>query len=569
MAVSHGTEVDETNTGTSGTLTPSAGFSTSSDSQVIEDLDITGTITVLHDDVTIRNCKITSSGIRGIDCSNGTTGTIIEDCELIGTGTDSRIGIFGSEFTVSRCNISEYRTQIKFVNSNVVIEESYLHDNHHNDGSHQTCVSTDGPASAIIIRKNHMDSGTDPGNSAALSIYGSNGQPDDILVEDNFFNNNGSYCTYGGSVSTKEFQGTNITYQRNAFGRKYNEFCGISGPVASFNPNGEGNLWVDNYWEDDDTTVRPDWEPTEGGQEINELSKQVRGGTGAASITLSSANATEGSGLIAIINIRGTESITEAPEGWTLLAQEVFTTSSNGVPNTYIYWKIAGASEGDNTWTCATTSYPAGAIIECLGADAENFIQDYEVTNSANSGSTTFDVPSIDVTESGTFVLAMVGCTADLFTNQLTPPDDYTEASDTGGDGSTSGRRSATGVAYRQYNTTGATGTHTYTMPDKSVNWNAFQVAITATGLALADQGGIGALGRLNAMAGTEGLDELGALQKLVVDAGGPDAKWGKNKCLNFLAGTETGVADEVGAANEWAGTVGLGYDEAIRRVNP
>ena len=70
------------NTGPSGALTPSGSITTSSSGQVIQNLDINGSIRVQHNNVTIRNVRIRSNG-QAISIL-GNTGLLVEDCELDG-----------------------------------------------------------------------------------------------------------------------------------------------------------------------------------------------------------------------------------------------------------------------------------------------------------------------------------------------------------------------------------------------------------------------------------------------------------------------------------------------------
>src|SRR5688500_4524435 len=77
-----------TNTGvTPGTvLTPSASLTVRQNGQVVQNLDIKGTITVLANDVIIRRVRITTGDyypIRYFD--NDNTGLLVEDSEIIGT----------------------------------------------------------------------------------------------------------------------------------------------------------------------------------------------------------------------------------------------------------------------------------------------------------------------------------------------------------------------------------------------------------------------------------------------------------------------------------------------------
>jgi len=83
---------DATNTGPSGTLTPSGSITASTNGQVIEGKDITGQITVSADNVTIRNVKVTASSTGSgscVICAGNHTGLRVIDSKLSGKGTGS------------------------------------------------------------------------------------------------------------------------------------------------------------------------------------------------------------------------------------------------------------------------------------------------------------------------------------------------------------------------------------------------------------------------------------------------------------------------------------------------
>jgi hypothetical protein len=79
------------------TLTPSSTVTVSANSQVVEELDITGQVVVSgYTDVIIRKCRITHTGEHGIDFNNA-AGLTIEDCKIIKTdvGNTSNLAVHG------------------------------------------------------------------------------------------------------------------------------------------------------------------------------------------------------------------------------------------------------------------------------------------------------------------------------------------------------------------------------------------------------------------------------------------------------------------------------------------
>jgi hypothetical protein len=83
---------DATNTGPSGTLAASGSITASTNGQVIEGKDVTGSITVNADNVTIRNVKATATAMGSgscVICAGNHTGLRIIDSKLSGKGTGS------------------------------------------------------------------------------------------------------------------------------------------------------------------------------------------------------------------------------------------------------------------------------------------------------------------------------------------------------------------------------------------------------------------------------------------------------------------------------------------------
>jgi len=82
---------DETNTGASGTLTPSGSITVSTNGAVVKDKEVTGKITINASNVTIENVKViqtaTGSGTQAI--SNNGSGNVIRYVTAAGKGTGS------------------------------------------------------------------------------------------------------------------------------------------------------------------------------------------------------------------------------------------------------------------------------------------------------------------------------------------------------------------------------------------------------------------------------------------------------------------------------------------------
>jgi hypothetical protein len=215
--------------------------------------------------VTIRNSKI---NLAALPPSSGANRGSMQNLTLInvefdglGNWNNNNPQISGSDFTCIRCYVHSGPRGMN-IKDNVRIIDSYIPGNFvYQSGDHKTAIGLNGGSNVEIIHNNlTCSSDKNAGCSAALSLYGDFAPVDDILVQNNLFNvgpGTGSYCTYGGSVSSKPYPiATNVRYIDNRFGRKFHPNCGIFGPVASW-ASGHGNVWSGNAWADGSGPVNP------------------------------------------------------------------------------------------------------------------------------------------------------------------------------------------------------------------------------------------------------------------------------------------------------------------------
>ena len=213
------------------------GFSTSSQGQVIQNLDVNGSIQVVHNNVTIRNVRFRSGG-QAITLNPSNSGLVVEDCEIDGTGaTDGASAIGDLNYTIRRCNIHHIGEGPRS-NGNVLIEDNYLHDfiNFIAQGAHQDCFQITSGANTVI-RHNRCLMNVDGGNAAIQtgSFEGSN-----LLFENNLLGG-GGYTVYCG-------QGlySNVTVRDNHISTAIWPNGGYYGPFVNCgNATMSGNRWHD------------------------------------------------------------------------------------------------------------------------------------------------------------------------------------------------------------------------------------------------------------------------------------------------------------------------------------
>lgn len=234
----------------------SGSITTSSDGQVIANLNISGSISVQHSNVVIRNVKITKPGGMAIRVNTSTTNLLVEDCEIDGTGNPAPDEVIAyTNYTLRRCNIHHYGEGPR-INGNNVIEDNWIHDfsDFRSIGAHQDTLQSTG-GDNITIRHNNLEMNIDAGNAVIMisTDLGSN-----LLVENNLIAG-GGYSAYagapGGSVPSPGW--SNVRYLNNRFSTRFFQKCGYFGPLtATSTATLSGNVWHDDYGTGDYSTTR-------------------------------------------------------------------------------------------------------------------------------------------------------------------------------------------------------------------------------------------------------------------------------------------------------------------------
>lgn len=221
--------------GSSGTIV------TSSNGQVIQNLNITGHIQVNHSNVTIRNVRITfPNGINhaAISIEPGAVSTVIEDCELDGTGNTAAGAavIFGS-YTIRRCNIHHYGEGLT-AEGNVLIEDNYLHDflDFVAGGAHQDGIQNEF-SSNVTMRHNTCLMNVNGANSCFVN--GNHGGVNNI-IEKNLVRSHASYAIRSGGQSIVRDNRFSTTWE--ALGGYWGA---IEGPGPGAFQSKCGNRWLD------------------------------------------------------------------------------------------------------------------------------------------------------------------------------------------------------------------------------------------------------------------------------------------------------------------------------------
>ena len=181
---------DATNTGVpSGTVLKSSGNVISSfDGQVIDALDISGTVIIKHNNVTLKRSRITTKDWNAVNCEN-VTGTVIEDVEVNGLQSGG-YGIIGN-FTGRRLNVYGFSDGIVPIN-NSLVEDSYVHLTGGSLDQHADGFPMQGGQSNVTIRHNTIDMTGINGGNGFVFLNGYYGPINNVTIDSNLMLGGGS-----------------------------------------------------------------------------------------------------------------------------------------------------------------------------------------------------------------------------------------------------------------------------------------------------------------------------------------------------------------------------------------
>jgi len=216
-------------------LTPSGSITVDTDGAVVEDLDITGSITVLADDVTIRRVRLRSDDyypIRYFDDNN--TGLVVEDSEIVGLSGDVTSAIAFANYTARRLNIHGSADGLK-ADENLLIESCWIHDLSNGDGEHNDAVQSTGGA-GVTIRYSDLSGAS----NAAVQTGDEGAATENLTIDCNWLGGGGYTLNIRGTPPTQPV-GTVITNNRFMRDSAYGPFT-----LDDLAPTVTGNVFDDD-----------------------------------------------------------------------------------------------------------------------------------------------------------------------------------------------------------------------------------------------------------------------------------------------------------------------------------
>jgi hypothetical protein len=225
------------------------------DGTVISGWDLTGSLDIYANDVTVVDSSITSTNWWGVNLRQGYHGLRVLHSRITGVpgkGLDNG----GEDYAVSNMGTSSVEvgwSDISVFGDALSMGQGDLHDNYVHDlapfvnlsGQWQhldPVISDGGGAGELVIRHNTLldEATVERGASAAVGLYPDTGTVNNALVDSNWIAG-GAYALYGGGPGS-----TGIRITHNIFSNQYHPACGTYGIVAYWNAGGSGNLWSDN-----------------------------------------------------------------------------------------------------------------------------------------------------------------------------------------------------------------------------------------------------------------------------------------------------------------------------------
>ena len=254
-SVTHGSQVDETNTGVpaghtltdvTSTLVVTEDWIAGSNggSRVLENLRFLSgaSLIVTVDGFTVRYCKFLGTAGFSTDPNDG-SGRLGKNVQILDSEFDGNHENFAGAVAVGGSNLT-----LDYTGAH--IEDIYVA-----GGAHQTYLRSKLVSNGV--RVDHGSAGS-AGISASLAIYNESWATftplTDIRVEDSYFESDGYYPLYGGAcVSKGNPYATDMVVTGNIFSRG-----GLGGSACCFDSDGAGNEWTDNTYTDGVVVPAPD-----------------------------------------------------------------------------------------------------------------------------------------------------------------------------------------------------------------------------------------------------------------------------------------------------------------------
>ena len=218
------------------TLTPSGDVRITTPNEVVDGLDISGSVSVAAPGVVIKNSRIHGSATYGILVSSGSV--TIADTELYG----SENAIAGDGWVAIRVNIHGVSEDGVKLGDNVTLQDSWIHDVTPSSGAHSDGGQMQSGVRNLVVKHNVIDMSSAPSANSALFLAPDLGPSSSgpVTIDGNWLDG-GNYTLFCVDGNNGQYLVQNISITNNRFGR-----AGGYGPsrinVAVVQ---SGNVWSD------------------------------------------------------------------------------------------------------------------------------------------------------------------------------------------------------------------------------------------------------------------------------------------------------------------------------------
>ncbi len=227
------------------------------DGAVFKNYIVNGSVDVVADNVIINNVRVYSSDYFGIAIRHAKN-TTIDRCTVGPADGEPRVeaaikDVYGDAegTSILRCNLYGWSTGVQIYQG--LIAHNFIHSPGYEPGDHTNGTTSNGSTRQLDIIHNTVfnhRSQTD-----AISLFQDFGLEANRTISDNLIAG-GGYTLYAGQNNGAPAT-YNIKVMNNRFSRIYYTRGGYYGPVTAYNPNGSGNVWSNNIWDDTGAAVHP------------------------------------------------------------------------------------------------------------------------------------------------------------------------------------------------------------------------------------------------------------------------------------------------------------------------
>ncbi|MDB5527009.1 MAG: hypothetical protein JWR51_112 [Devosia sp.] len=213
-------------------LLPSGDIVVTKAGTVLSGLNITGSVYIDADNVTLQNCKITSSSFAVVQIRNGSDGVIVQNCDINGLNAGGQ-GISGYGKFIGN-DISGVADGINVTGDHVLIQDNYIHDLGGTSDSHYDGIQVDGGVSDIRIEHNSVIN--DHGQTAAVMIDDFFGHTSNVVVNNNLLTG-GGYTVYVTGLDGNGTENVQVTNNHIGSGQWGDTYFAAANPVYTGNVN--------------------------------------------------------------------------------------------------------------------------------------------------------------------------------------------------------------------------------------------------------------------------------------------------------------------------------------------